>query len=206
MRSTRFANKTAVRNPMKITIWIKKLSYSLLLLFPLCIFAAKEHDSCTHWLSFFKPVCQRLHQIWTEGDTDLYLSGYAWHNRYTYTRAKINTYNERAWGAGLGKGLFDEKGNWHGLYALAFLDSHSNIEPAAGYAYLKVATLNEGLKAGIGYSILVTSRADINHNIPFPVILPWVSIFYKKTTLAATYIPGTSTNGNVLFIIGKYTF
>lgn len=178
----------------------------MLVLFPLTIFADQKENVCTHWVSFFKPVCQRLHQVWTEGDTDLYLSGYAWHNRYTYSRAKIKSYNEAAWGSGIGKGLFDEKGNWHGLYALAFLDSHSNVEPAAGYAYLKTAALSPHIKAGIGYSILVTSRADINHYIPFPGILPWASIFYDKVTIAATYIPGSSTNGNVLFIIGKYTF
>ncbi|MFI4919023.1 MAG: lipid IV(A) palmitoyltransferase PagP [Legionellales bacterium] len=166
----------------------------------------KNQNACTHWMSFLKPVCQRLHQIWTEGNTDLYLSGYAWHNRYTYRPEKIKTYNEAAWGGGLGKGLFDENGNWQGLYAIAFMDSHNHVEPAAGYAFLKVFGHQQDLKAGIGYTILVTSRGDILNGIPFPGVLPWVSIFYKKTTLAATYIPGAVGAGNVLYILGKYTF
>lgn len=187
---------------------MKKIISGVLILFSLNVFSAPEveQNTCSHWISFLKPVCQRLHQIWTEGNNDLYISGYAWHNRYTYSREKINSYNEAAWGGGLGKGLFDEKGNWHGLFALAFLDSHSDWEPAAGYAYLKVANLNKDLKAGLGYSILVTARSDINNYMPFPGILPWTSIFYKKATIAATYIPGSNKNGNVLYILGKYTF
>ncbi len=178
------------------------------MLLSLNVLAAQETPStaCGHWVSFFKPVCQRLHQIWTEGDTDLYFSGYAWHNRYTYSPEKIKTYNEEAWGSGLGKSLFDEKGNWQGIFALAFLDSHRKIEPAVGYAWLKVGSFNKDLRAGLGYSVLITQRQDINNGYPFPGILPWASIFYKKATIAATYIPGAAGAGNVLYIIGKYTF
>lgn len=178
------------------------------MLFCLNAFAApkEQQESCAHWMSLFKPVCQVINQVWTEGSTELYISGYAWHNRYTYSREKIQSYNEQAWGGGLGKGLFDEKNNWHGLYAIAFQDSHRNIEPAAGYAYLKVLTMSQDFKAGLGYSILLTAREDINHYIPFPGILPWASIFYKKTAIAATYIPGFNKNGNVLYLLAKYTF
>jgi palmitoyl transferase len=166
----------------------------------------EKQGTCRYWASLFRPYCHRLHQIWNEGDTDVYFSGYAWHNRYTYRPEKIKTYNEAAWGTGLGKSLFDEKGNWHGLYAVAFLDSHKKIEPAAGYAYLKVATFNKDLKAGLGYSLLITARSDINHGYPFPGALPWVTIFYKKGAVAATYIPGAAGAGNVLYILGKYSF
>lgn len=185
---------------------MKKLIASVLMCVSFNAFTAEDPNSCRHWLSFFKPVCQRIHQVWTEGDTDLYISGYAWHNRYIYSREKIQRYNENAWGGGIGKGLFDEKGNWHGLYAIAFLDSHNHLEPTAGYAYLKVVNIYNDLKAGIGYSVLVTSRVDIMHNIPFPGAVPWASIFYKKITFAATYIPGNSQNGNVLYMLAKYTF
>lgn len=185
---------------------MKRLIICFLVLFTVSSFAKEEQNTCQHWASVLKPFCQRLHQVWTEGTTDVYFSGYAWHNRYTYSPEKIKTYNEAAWGSGLGKGFFDEKGNWHGLYAVAFLDSHRHLEPAAGYAYLKVADFNKDLKAGLGYSFIVTSRSDIYNGIPFPGLLPWVSIFYKKATIAATYIPGAAGAGNVLYIIGKYSF
>jgi lipid IVA palmitoyltransferase len=185
---------------------MKRLMLYMLFLFPLLGQADVQEESCTHWISFLKPACHRLHQVWNEGHNELYLSGYAWHNRYTYSPEKIKTYNETAWGGGLGKGFFDEKGNWHGLYAIAFLDSHKNIEPAIGYAYLKVGTITPNLKAGIGFTALVTSRSDIAHNAPLPGVLPWASIMYQRVTIAATYIPGSSTNGNVLYVLGKYTF
>lgn len=185
---------------------MKKLITSLLLCISLNGFTAEAPNTCSHWLSLFKPICQRLHQVWSEGDTDLYISGYAWHNRYIYSREKIKSYNENAWGGGLGKSLFDEKGNWHALYAIAFLDSHSHVEPAVGYAYSKMFSITKDLKAGIGYSVLVTSRVDINHNIPFPGAVPWASVFFKKISIGAAYIPGNSKNGNVLYIVSKYTF
>ncbi len=200
----RYANVLAFQ--LKHTNRIQTAITGLLLFFSLNAFTAEMPQACNHWLSFFKPVCQRLHQVWTEGNTDLYISGYAWHNRYIYSRAKIQRYNEAAWGGGLGKSIFDEKGNWHGLYAIAFLDSHRNVEPAVGYAYSKIFPVNKDIKVGIGYSVLVTSRVDINHNVPFPGAVPWATLFLGKASVAAAYIPGNSNNGNVLYIVGKYTF
>lgn len=187
---------------------MRKLVIGVLMLFSLNTFSAEQTESCRHWLSFFKPICQRFHQIWFEGKTDLYISGYAWHNRYTYGRERLHQkkYNELAWGGGLGKGLFDEKNNWHGLYAFAFLDSHKNVQPVIGYAHLFVASFTKDVKAGLGYSILITARPDIMHNIPFPGIVPWAGFFIKKLSLKAAYIPGSSTNGNVLYLVGTYTF
>jgi palmitoyl transferase len=142
----------------------------------------EKPQECALWLPIFRPFCHRLKQTWTEGSNELYLSGYAWHNRLTYSADVLREkkYNELAWGGGFGKGFFDEKGNWHGLYAFAFLDSHRNLEPIAGYAYLKVANLHKDFKAGLGFSVFITSRPDIIHNIPFPGIVPWAGLFYKK--------------------------
>lgn len=147
-----------------------------------------------------------MHQIWTEGNNDLYLSGYAWHNRHTYSKRKLRTYNERAWGGGFGKGFYNEKGNWHALAAIAFLDSHKNIEPAAGYVFQKVAHLTTNLNIGAGYAILATVRPDIFKGLPFIGIIPWVSINFRKVSLMATYIPGSSGAGNVFYAIGKLQF
>jgi lipid IVA palmitoyltransferase len=166
--------------------------------------SSDKTDTCPHSAAWFKPACQRLHQIWTEGKNEVYIPSYAWHNRYTYTPKKINTYNENPWGGGLGKSFYDEQGDWHGLYAFAFLDSHKNVEPIVGYAFLKVLHLNENTRVGAGYGLLVTARPDIFHNIPFPGVLPWVSFNYRKASLAATYVPGAKGAGNVLFLICKY--
>ncbi|GGI92716.1 hypothetical protein GCM10007966_21650 [Legionella impletisoli] len=135
---------------------------------------------------------------------EVYLSGYAWHNRYVYPSHKINSYNENSWGGGLGKGRYDEKGNWQGVYAFAFLDSHKNVEPIAGYAYLKVAHLNQDVNLGAGLTVFITARSDMFNNMPFPGLLPWISLTMKRVTLSATYIPGAKGAGNVLFIVGKW--
>lgn len=156
-----------------------------------------------HAPNWFKSSCQRLNQIMTEGKTELYIPAYAWHNRYTYSSEKINSYNENPWGGGLGKSFYDEKGNWHGLYAFAFLDSHKNVEPVVGYAYLKTLHFNENTLLGGGIAALITARPDIFHGIPFPGVLPWVSFSYKRLSLAGTYIPGARGAGNVLFLVTK---
>lgn len=178
----------------------------LLLLLAINSYAASVTEHGSRWTAWPRAISRHFHQIWNEGDNELYISGYAWHNRYTYRPEKIKTYNEQAWGGGLGKGLYDERGNWQGLYAMAFKDSHNNLEPVLGYAYLKVAHLGESLKLGAGYTVLVTARPDIFHGIPFPGALPWVSVTWRRATLSATYIPGAQGAGNVLYILGKWTF
>ncbi len=186
---------------------LKFTRYTLIILALLCsasISAAEVDSACSHWPSWFKPVCQEVDRIWTKGDNELYISGYAWHNRYTYTKERLDQYNENAWGGGLGKSYYDEKGDWHGLYAIAFLDSHKNVEPIAGYAYLKMAHFTPNLRAGIGVSAFITQRPDIFNGIPFPGVLPWASINYRRLSISATYIPGAVGAGNVLFLVAKW--
>ncbi len=181
----------------------RKLAFLILFL---CLHNAYAHVKaiCGSSPTWFKSSCLRLHQIWTEGDNELYLPAYTWHNRYIYPAYRLHAYNENPWGGGLGKSFYDEDGDWHGLYAFAFLDSHKNVEPIVGYAFLKIARFNENTRAGAGFGILATARPDIFHNIPFPGVLPWVSFNYRKASLSATYIPGSRKAGNVLFFIVKY--
>ena len=163
-------------------------------------------SECQRWPAWSKHACHRLHQIMNEGDTELYVTGYAWHNRYTYTPERISLYNELAWGGGFGKGFYDEDGDWQGLAAFAFLDSHSHVEPAAGYGFVKMLHLNDNTRIGIGYSLLATMRSDILHGVPFVGALPWFTFNYRKASFCATYIPGAVGAGNVLFILAKWTF
>lgn len=176
----------------------------LLLLIMLNVAVAEEAPKKNAFFSWADATKARLHQIWMEGTGDLYIPAYSWHNRYRYSRSRIDRYNEHPWGGGFGKGLFDEKANWHSLFAFAFLDSHKNVEPVAGYGYLKVSHFNERLAFGGGYTILVTARPDIFHNIPFPGILPLLSLSYQRASITATYVPGAKNAGNVLFVFFRY--
>ncbi len=167
---------------------------------------AETPAHCKNWPDWLKPVCVRPYQAWTEGNNDLYLTGYAWHNRFTYPEHKLGTYNEHAWGGGLGRSFFDEKGDWHGLYAFAFLESHSKVEPIGGYAFLKTFHISETSSAGIGFTVFITARPDILNGVPFPGALPWAGLNYRRASVMAIYIPGSRGVGNVLFMIAKYTF
>ena len=165
---------------------------------------AKPDASCRAFPDWFRGVCLRLNQVWQEGRGELYFPTYAWHNRLTYTSRRLHRYNEFPFGGGLGKSFYDENGNWHGLYFMAFQDSHKNVEPVAGYAFLKIVPITEAFHFGVGYTLLVTGRPDIFGGIPFAGILPWISFNYDRVSLSGTYIPGAKGAGNVLFLVLKY--
>jgi palmitoyl transferase len=166
---------------------------------------AHASEECIDSFDWLKPTCRRLHQVWSEGKNELYLPTYAWHNRFEYSKTKLHAYNETPWGGGVGKGYYDKQGDWHGLYAFAFLDSHKNIEPVLGYAFSKIAHLNDNTYLGAGYAILITARPDIFNNIPFPGVLPWIILGYRGVSVSAGYIPGSYGTGNVLFLVTRIT-
>lgn len=153
---------------------------------------------------FFDPLINNLKNIWYLGDTEIYIPGYAWHNRYTYSPDRIKRYNELALGGGAGKCLFDAKDNQHSLYAFVFLDSHKDVEPIAGYAYLKTIRLDPHSFLGAGFTVFLTARTDMFNNLPFPGLLPWASYGADRLTLIATYVPGIRNTGNVLLLLLKW--
>jgi palmitoyl transferase len=171
------------------------------------VFAAEPPSpACHKWPAWFKPICTQLYDTWTKGYLEVFATGYAWHNRYVYSEERLKTYNEVAWGGGFGRGYDDKEGDWNTLYVIAFLDSHKNVEPMAGYAFIKTAHFTESIRAGIGYTLFVTMRPDIFKGRPFPGALPVVSVSFRRLTLFATYIPGAQSAGNVLFCFAKYAF
>lgn len=149
-------------------------------------------------------------RILDEGDNILYLSGYSYHDRGTYTAEKIAGFNEQAWGAGFGRTLIDDHGNSNSLFALAFLDSHSDAQAQVGYFREWRWQFAEHAAVGAGFVAMLVSRSDMFHNFPFPAILPVASVEVKRVTLMAIGIPklsssegGNGNNGNVLFLLGR---
>jgi len=138
---------------------------------------------------------------------DLYVPAITWHNRATYDRAHIDKYNERPWGAGGGISRYDEKGNWNGLYLMAFKDSFNKWEPFGGYGWEKIwrPLDDKDFRLGLGYTAGVTARDNWKY-IPVPAVLPLASIGYSKATFQMTYIPGTHNNGNVYFAWFRWQF
>ncbi|RJT43139.1 lipid IV(A) palmitoyltransferase PagP [Rahnella woolbedingensis] len=151
---------------------------------------------------------EKVSTTWNDSDSqDLYLPVITWHNRLTYDKEKTDKYNERPWGGGYGISRYDEKGNWNGIYFMAFKDSHNKWEPIGGYGWEKIWTPAEdkNFRLGLGYTAAVTARDDYAY-IPIPIVLPLASIGYDKLTFQATYIPGTYNNGNVFFAWLRYQF
>jgi len=141
---------------------------------------------------------EALAQTWPANNYELYIPINVWHNRNYYSSEKIDQYNENPWGFGIGKYRYDNDGDWHSLYIMAFLDSHKKIEPIAGYGFQKMWRPNENLRLGAGYTVGLTVREDYNY-LPIPVAAPTLSIEYQQLAIQSSYIPGGHGNGNILF-------
>lgn len=146
---------------------------------------------------------ETLKDIWSNGKTELYIPLRTHHIRSAYDPGKIASFNENPWGLGLGKGLTDGAGNWRGLYAMAFRDSHNDLEPTAGYAYLKKLGNAGNFHVSAGFTGFVTAREDIYHYLPIPGVLPLASLEFHKASLMTTFLPGRHNNGNIFFIFMK---
>lgn len=145
---------------------------------------------------------------WNEPQSsDLYIPAITWHARFAYDKEKTDKYNERPWGGGYGISRWDEKGNWNGLYIMAFKDSFNKWEPIGGYGWEKTwrPLTDDKFHLGLGYTLGVTARDNYNY-IPIPLVLPLASIGYGPVTYQMTYIPGTYNNGNVYFAWVRISF
>lgn len=139
-----------------------------------------------------------LSKTWNADNYELLIPINTWHNRHYYSSEKIDEYNENPWGLGIGKYRYDNEGDWHSFYAMAFSDSHKDIEPAAGYAFQKKWRPSDEFRIGAGYTAGFTFRKDYDY-LPIPVLAPIASIEYKQLALQSTYIFGGKGNGNILF-------
>lgn len=174
----------------------KKLIISLL--FSSSVFA-QETANNSNETGLYQSIKQSLSATWNSDTYELFVPVNTWHNRYTYDRDKIDSYNERPWGIGAGVSRVDSDGDWHAIYTMVFKDSHNKFQPIIGYGYQTYwHPTNDKFALGIGYTLGVTARDDM-HWIPIPVPLPILSINYDRLAIQSTYIPGSHNNGNVLF-------
>ena len=139
-----------------------------------------------------------------QGTAEFYLPLHTHHMRWAYTKEKIDSYQETPYGLGYGRGYLDTKGNWRGLYLMGFQDSHYKPQWLAGYGWKTYWHLSDALKLGLGYTAGMTTRSDIGHYFPMPLVLPIGSVEYRATALEATYVPGGQGNGNILFFWLKW--
>ena len=150
---------------------------------------------------------QHLSDIWTKGDVELYVPFWSYHLPFAYTPEKRASYTEYPAGGGLGKGWYNASGNWEGVYVMGFQDSHAQPMYMAGYGWVPTWNpINEQSRIGIGATVFLFMRSDINGYAPTPGILPMVTAGYGPIDVQMAYIPGGQGNGNVLFWWAKYSF
>jgi palmitoyl transferase len=174
----------------------------------LTIGTTAAHAACDwvgwDWLS---DKCDHAVKAYRSGSNNLYLSGYSYHGRGTYTDEKLDSFTEQSWGGGFGRQVLDQRDNSHEIYAMAFRDSHAKPQYMAGYGWQARWGLSENLHVGIGLTAFVFLRSDFcNYLCPVPAILPLGSIQYRRAALMASYVPklpGEEGNGDVLFLFGK---
>ncbi len=139
-----------------------------------------------------------------KGTLEFYLPLHTHHLRSKYSQEQIDSYQETPYGFGVGKGFYNEKGNWEGVYAMAFQDSHFKPMYSVGYGWKAIWNPSENTRFGLGYTAGLMARTDIFNYVPFPVLLPMASFAYKNLSLEGTYVPGGQGNGNIFFIWAKW--
>lgn len=177
--------------------------FALACLLAATTFSASADDASPSW---YDRAVQRVETTWNQGQTELYIPLHTYHVRSAYTAEKIDSFNEKPLGLGIGKGYYDQDGDWHGLYVMEFQDSHSKPEYIGGYAYKTYWPLAGDLKFGLGYTAFITTRADIGHYMPIPMVLPTAALEYGKFSFDTLYVPGGHGRGNIFFFWGKVRF
>lgn len=145
-----------------------------------------------------------LVSIYQDGNTEVYLPFHTYHLRSAYTPEKIRSFQENPPGFGIGRGRFDADGDWQGIYAMGFQDSHFKPEWMVGYGYKTFWRPDDDWRLGIGYTAFLMTRTDIAHYTPFPGILPVASVSYRRLSVETAYVPGGNGFGNIFFFWAKY--
>lgn len=169
--------------------------------------AATPTDNRSWYTKAWDTAGEHLSDIWTKGDVELYVPFWTYHLPFAYSPSQRAEYTEYPAGGGLGKGWYNKSGNWEGIYLMEFRDSHAKPMYMGGYGWVPTWNpINEKSRIGIGATVFMFARSDINYYAPTPGILPMATIGYGPVDVQVAYIPGGEGYGNVLFWWAKYTF
>ncbi|WP_200384776.1 lipid IV(A) palmitoyltransferase PagP [Rhodocyclus tenuis] len=154
--------------------------------------------------SWYDPVWKPLKNVWDVGALEFYLPFHTYHLRSSYTQEQIAGYQEKPLGFGIGRGLYNEKGNWEGIYTMAFQDSHFKPQYMAGYGWKTFWRPVDDVRLGLGYTAFLMSRSDVFGYVPFPGVLPIASLGYKNLSVETAFMPGKKGAGNIFFFWFKW--
>jgi lipid IVA palmitoyltransferase len=159
-------------------------------------------DSDGWFKSHYNAAESTVENLYDNGRLSMILSGYAYHDRRTYSESHLDHINEKAWGLGMSKELRDDKDNEESIQFMVIADSHYEPQINLSYSYQWMKPIGGNWEVGAGFNAGLVSRQDIFSGIPIPAILPDVSIGSRDTKLIMTFVPHLSgtVNGNVLFV------
>lgn len=167
---------------------------------------AEEDESGLHGDAWYERSWNAVATAYRKGDSELYVPLKTYHLRSAYSAEKIAGFNETPYGLGYGRGYSDDSGNFHGVYAMGFQDSHAKPEWMLGYTWKAMWGDRSGWQSGLGYTAFLTTRSDIGNYTPIPGVLPVAAVAYRNFSLEGTFVPGGKGNGNVFFFWGKWSF
>ena len=136
----------------------------------------------------FSEWSNQISNIWYNGSMALIVPVNTWHNRLTYDHSKIKDYNERPWGIGLERYVYDENKDRHGLIAMTFKDSFNKPEPTFLYSYQKRWRKEKDFNPTLGIAAGITFRENY-HWLPVPGAAPTFGFDYKSFSLECLYVP-----------------
>lgn len=155
---------------------------------------ARAHAAAPRPRSRAARVRSHLSKIVHDGESSLYLSGYAYHRRGRYPPQLLRYLNENAWGGGFGRTLALADGGIAALAVTSFQDSLGEWEYNLGYTREWRSKPRPGrLTFGAGLSAFVTSRSDFFDGRPFPAVVPLVSVEAGRVALIASIVPRLPT-------------
>ena len=139
-------------------------------------------------VSWWDQTVNHLKQIW-DGNIQLLVPVYTWHNRWRYDRDRIKKYNETPWGIGIGKYIEPTSDRRYGLSVLTFQDSFNKPEPSVWYSWQALWRTGKDFRPSLGFVAGLTCRENY-HWIPIPGAAPTVGFDYKSFSVEALYVPG----------------
>lgn len=170
--------------------------------------ATPEANAGKSWYSSaWDTAGQHLSDIWHKGDIEVLVPFWTYHFPFAYSPEKRKSYTTYPAGGGIGKGYYNDSGNWEGIYLLEYQDSHGKPMYMGGYGWIPTwRPLDDQFKVGVGVTAFMFMRSDIGGYAPLPGALPVASIGYGPVDVQVAYIPGGQGNGNVLFWWAKVAF
>lgn len=136
---------------------------------------------------WFRDQGRGFSNIVKQGNTAIVLPVYTEHPAWDYNNRHQE--NGLTWGGGIARTFVDSRGNERLAYAVAFSDSHYELEPFVGYGWVSRWNVGStGLHVGAGYLAGLTFRADYRW-LPIPAPLPLLNVGTRNFGAYMTYIP-----------------